>query len=75
MIVNELTKEHLVVKRQLREMLRNGYEEITMSFGIGKLCVLDRGGRIGWKLVDAVLGASGHSVYVKAVPPIERRNP
>ena len=41
-----------------------------MAFGIGKLWELDRGGRIGWKVVDAVVGADGRSVFVKAEPPV-----
>lgn len=69
MKVNELTKRALAVRRQRREMIDRGYEEITMTFGIGNLWELDRGGRTSWTLVDAVLGVGGKSVYVKAAPP------
>ncbi len=68
MKVNELTKRVLAARRQRRDMTLDGYEEITMTFGIGRLWELDRGCRIGWKLVDAKLGVDGRSVYVKAAP-------
>lgn len=64
----ELTKQSLAYRRQRKEMVSKGYEEITMAFGIGNLWELDRGGRYDFRLVDAVLGTNGKSVFVKAEP-------
>jgi hypothetical protein len=66
MKVTDLTRSALAERRQERDLLRRGYEQITCRFGIGSLWQLDRGGRRDWRLVDAVLGVDGKSVFVKA---------
>lgn len=66
MKMTPFSRQILANRRQRRELTGLGYEEITMAGGIGLLWQLDRGCRIGWKLVDAKLGVNGLSVYVKA---------
>ena len=70
MKVTDTTRRVLAYRRQQRALIRKGYEQITCTHGIGNLWQLDRGGRWDWKLVDAVLGVDGKSVYVLAQPPL-----
>lgn len=69
MKVNATARRILAIKRQRRDLVRLGYEEISCASGVGQLWELDRGGRIGWTLTDPIIGADGRSIYVKAVPP------
>jgi hypothetical protein len=72
MLVTAFTRSALAYRRQRRDLERRGYEQITCCHGVGKLWELDRGYRQDWRLVDAVLGVDGKSVYVLARPPAWR---
>ena len=65
MLVTACTKKALAGRRQKRDLLKRGYEEITCASGIGRLWELDRGARRGWQIVDAIVGVNGLSVFVK----------
>jgi hypothetical protein len=69
MRVTALTRSALAYRRQHRDLTSKGYEQITCSFGIGRLWELDRGGRTKWRLSDPILGVDGKSIYVKAINP------
>lgn len=75
MKISEFTREQLAIRRQMRDLHSKGYERISCAFGVGKLWELDRGGRVGWKITEAVIGLDGKSVYVKAEPPGAHRSP
>lgn len=68
MKVTSFTRGALAYRRQKRELTAKGYEQISCTHGIGRLWELDRGYRREFKLVDAILGVDGKSVYVKATP-------
>lgn len=65
MIVTSRTKAVLAERRQKTKLIELGYEEITMSFGIGLLWELDRGRRTDHKIVDSVVGVGGKNLFVK----------
>lgn len=69
MTMNDMVREQLAVRRQMRDLHGKGYERISCAFGIGDLWQLDRGARYRWKITDAVVGLDGKSVFVKAEPP------
>jgi hypothetical protein len=69
MRMNDLAREQVAIRRQMLELHAKGYERISCAFGVGKLWELDRGARYQWKIVDAVIGKDGKSVFVKAEPP------
>lgn len=68
MLVTDTTRKALAYRRQKRDMTRRGYEQITCAFGVGQLWELDRGGRWHWRIVDAVVGVDGKTIYAKAEP-------
>lgn len=68
MKVTQITRDAFHYRRQKRRLERQGYEQITCAFGIGNLWQLDRGSRYNWRIVEAVVGVDGESVFVKAVP-------
>jgi hypothetical protein len=70
MLVTDFTRRAIAYRRQRRDLLAKGYEQITCKFGVGDLWQLDRGYRYDWRLTDCVLGVDGKSVYVKAEPPV-----
>ncbi|GLR46062.1 hypothetical protein GCM10007880_65800 [Mesorhizobium amorphae] len=63
MQVTEFTRRALAYRKQRRDLIAKGYEEIDESGG--KLWELHRGARVGHRIVDAVIAADGRSVYVK----------
>lgn len=63
MRVNETTRRALAVRRQRRDLVAQGYEEV--GEGGGRLWELERGGRIGHRITDAIIAIHGRSVYVK----------
>lgn len=65
--VTDFTRRALAYRKQHRDLTRKGYEEISCKWGIGDLWQLDRGSRLNWRLVDAVLGVDSKSVFVKVV--------
>ena len=65
MLVTELTRNVLKSRKQARDLKQRGYEIITCKFGIGDLWQLDRGYRVHQRIVDAVVGEDGKSVFVK----------
>jgi len=69
MLMTDVTKNSLAIRRQMRNLHAKGYERISCAFGIGNLWELDRGGRYRWKITDAIVGLDGKSVFVKAEPP------
>jgi hypothetical protein len=68
MRVTQRTKDALAYRREKRDLEALGYEQITCTHGIGKLWELDRGGRKNWRIIDAIVGVDGKSVYVHAAP-------
>lgn len=72
MIVSDVGRQQLAVRRQMRELHAKGYERISCAFGIGNLWELDRGYRCAWKITDAIIGMDGKSIFVKAEPPVSR---
>lgn len=63
MLVNERTRKVLAIRRQRRDLLAAGYEEVGENGG--KLWELERGGRYDQRIVDAVVSAGDKSVFVK----------
>lgn len=70
MKVTGLTKRFLASRRQRRQLIAKGYEEV--GEGGGLLWQLERGGRIGHRIVDAIIAVEGRSVYVKIENPLDR---
>lgn len=70
MKITDLTRSSLAYRRQRRDLTRKGYECMSCNAGVGRLWELDRGSRQNWRLVDAVLGVDGKSVYVLARPSL-----
>lgn len=66
MRVSETTKRVLCARRQHRDLTARGYEEV--GEGGGRLWELERGGRIGHRIVHAIIASHGRSVYVKIEP-------
>jgi hypothetical protein len=56
------TKRILGVRRFRRNMEAVGYEDISEG---GKLWELDRGSRIGHKIVDVKIGPDGRTLFAK----------
>ena len=69
MLVNEATRRGLAIRRERRVMVAQGWEEISCASGIGDLWKLDRGARIGERIVETTLGISGLSVWVRTEKP------
>jgi len=65
MTMNDFVRDQLAVRRQMRDLHGKGYERISCAYGVGQLWELDRGCRVSWKIIDAVIGADGKSVFVK----------
>lgn len=63
MKVTQITKDALSARRQRRELLAVGYEEV--GEGGGRLWEIYRGGRVGHKIRDVVIGKHGMSIYVR----------
>lgn len=63
----ERTKSALAYRRQKRDLESRGYEEIGERGG--NLWEIYRGGRMGQKIVDAVVATHGMSVFVKIERP------
>jgi hypothetical protein len=66
MKVNDVTRRILAWRKQNRDLLAKGYEEV--GEGGGKLWELYRGGRSRHRIVDAIIAVDGKSVYVKCEP-------
>jgi hypothetical protein len=66
MKVTDLTRQVIAARRQRRELLARGYEEV--GEGGGLLWQLRRGGRVGHVIVDAIIATNGLSVYCKIEP-------
>ena len=62
MLVTERTKQVLAYRRQRRELLAAGYEEVGERGGM--LWQIYRGGRVGQRIRDVVIAEGGLSVYV-----------
>lgn len=60
------TRQNLAKRRQARDLLAKGYEEV--GEGGGRLWELYRGYRTNHRIVDAVVAADGKSVFVKIEP-------
>lgn len=60
---SEFTKERLRSAKIIRQLKRDGYEEV--GEGGGKLWEIYRGHRLGHKILDAVISPNGMSIYVK----------
>lgn len=71
MKVTKFTRNVLAARKQKRDMLAKGYEEV--GEGGGLLWELERGSRIGHKIIDAVVAVHGRSVYVKVEAPQQMR--
>jgi hypothetical protein len=69
MQITEFTRNALAIRRQMRDLHDKGYERISCAHGIGNLWELDRGYRYQCKIVDAVIGFDGKSVFVKVEAP------
>ena len=63
MKLTEWSKRALKIRRFHRDMTERGYEEVGERGG--KLWEIYRGGRVGAKIVDAIVAPHGMSVYVK----------
>ncbi|RUV07952.1 hypothetical protein EOA79_02360 [Mesorhizobium sp. M1A.F.Ca.IN.020.03.2.1] len=66
MLVTNFTRRALAYRKQKRDLLAQGYEEIGESGG--KLWELHRGKRMGHRIVAAVIATDGKSLYVKCEP-------
>jgi hypothetical protein len=62
-VVTEITRKSLAIRRQRRDLLAIGYEEV--GEGGGLLWQLERGARQSQRIVDAVISVGGKSVFVK----------
>jgi len=63
MKLTECSKRALRNRRFHRDMMARGYEEVGERGG--KLWEIYRGGRMGSRIVDAVVAPHGLSVYVR----------
>lgn len=62
-VVTEITRRSLAIRRQRRDLQAAGYEEVGENGG--NLWQLERGGRYHQRIVDAIVSAGGKSVFVK----------
>lgn len=72
MKVTAYTRATLRIRRERRRLFALGYEEVGDNGGM--LWEIHRGGRMGQRITDAVVGPDGLSVFVK-IEPKPRDNP
>lgn len=68
MKVTPFTRKALAVRREVRDLTKDGWEQITATFGEGRLWELDRGFRTHHRITDIRIGADGKSIWWKAAP-------
>lgn len=66
MKVTSRTRAVLAARRQQRDLYAKGYEYVGERGG--NLWKLYRGGRVGHRIVDAIVDVAGLGVYVKIEP-------